>query len=466
MEHQRVFLAFACLAALTSFGAGCRDSKSGNDSTGGGDGGGRTDGSASSAGGGAPNPTGAGAPSLGGNAGAGAPGLGGSAGAGAPGLGGRASGGVPDQGGSASAPGLGGEPGAGTASQGGDPSAGTPSQGGDPSAGTPSRGGERAAGAPSAGSPDQGSKSGQGGESSGGTPEQGGNGGTPMVLVELRGACPVDERIGLFTVQTDEEMPIASFDGGVKDGLDPNRIPEVMASDGDCVLLRPPRYVCDPPCSSGSTCGPGGQCQLMARGQSVGTILVEGLAPPYAELELEPQGPGNVYYQSLSLPPVPPGGLVNLATTAGFLGAVSLRGVGVDPLVMVSEAILLEEGEASSLRWEPPKTSTQTRARLSLSVDQHGVSPARLVCDFADTGAIYVPAAMVDALLEAGITGFPSAALARHTVDSATVAAGCVELEVLSFWPIAVSVSGYTPCVGQGDCPDGQTCNTTLQFCY
>lgn len=309
-----------------------------------------------------------------------------------------------------------------------------------------------------------GAPSGTGGApGTGSAPPGGGEGGAGAAL---RGGCTDATRRGWFGVQTDEAMPAATFDGSVKDGTDPNRIPEDLATVGDCRLVRYPRYVCAPACSSGNTCGPDGTCWAMARALDAGVLTVAGLAPPADDpLALEPLQPGNVYFASLGLPPVTPGARVTLTASTGLLGGLELVGFGVEPLELAGGTLELTAGNAATLRWEPPAAPGGARVSLSLSVDQHGTSPVRLLCDVPDTGEYAIDPELVDALLAAGVTGFPSALVARHTLDSTAAAGGCVELEVTSYRSPAVTIPGYTPCTIQGDCPNGLICNTALQRC-
>ena len=45
------------------------------------------------------------------------------------------------------------------------------------------------------------------------------------------------------------------------------------------------------------------------------------------------------------------------------------------------------------------------------------------------------------------------------------LADGCVELSVEWGLQGEIRVEGYTPCTEQADCPDGQTCDYTLEIC-
>jgi hypothetical protein len=76
-----------------------------------------------------------------------------------------------------------------------------------------------------------------------------------------------------------------------------------------------------------------------------------------------------------------------------------------------------------------------------------------------------VPAAVVDALIAAGVSGFPSGSLTRGTVDCVQFEQGCVDFSVASYTPVEVSVQGCVPCSGPDTCPEGMTCNLETYLC-
>jgi hypothetical protein len=102
---------------------------------------------------------------------------------------------------------------------------------------------------------------------------------------------------------------------------------------------------------------------------------------------------------------------------------------------------------------------------LTLNVDQHGITPISLVCDLADSGSASIAASLVDALLGAGISGWPNASLSRQTVDSQDFGDGCLEFVVSTPRPVSVAVSGHIPCNGPGDCPPPLECNLPINTC-
>jgi hypothetical protein len=279
--------------------------------------------------------------------------------------------------------------------------------------------------------------------------------------VTLRGACSGNQRVGGFVITSTPQTPKGYVGGTVKDGLDPEQLAEVVASADGCQLLKRPRYTCDPGCESGSVCNSDGECQKMARTQSLGPVTLRGLGAP---LELKPKVPGNAYFQET--PRVPAAGApLELTTTEGYAGETALYGLGVAPLELTVGFWVLRADKPLLVRWAAPPQGSRTRIRVELSVDQHGTTPIALACDWDDDGEGSVPKDLVAQLLEAGVTGFPSGTVTRFTADSVKVPSGCMDLLVSSSESPAVQVSGYTPCTSTNQCPKDQICNTQLERC-
>jgi hypothetical protein len=107
-------------------------------------------------------------------------------------------------------------------------------------------------------------------------------------------------------------------------------------------------------------------------------------------------------------------------------------------------------------------TRDDMRVHVRINVDQHGNTPISLECDAADTGALTIPAALIDALLGAGQSGVPNAKIERRTVDSKDVGPGCADLVVRSRVgepQLKLRVEGVDYCTPPKMCPPGKTCN-------
>jgi hypothetical protein len=280
----------------------------------------------------------------------------------------------------------------------------------------------------------------------------------------LRGPCPAERRFGGFKVESNESEGYTAVDGVVRDGVAPGNVPEIAGREGDCRLFRARRLVCDPPCSAGTTCGPAGACVPQPLGQDMGPVELRGLVEP---LRISPLQPGNTYfYTRLPHPGFTVGRVVHLSNTPGYLGPLSLFGVGVEPVAALDATWTLVEGAGLTLRWAPPAAAFGARVLVEINIDQHGRSPLTLVCDLPDTGEALLPVAATDALIAAGVTGFPSGRLTRRTVDSVDDADRCVDFAVTSVRPVPVSVDGHVPCARDADCPVPQTCDLPIQQCH
>jgi hypothetical protein len=89
-----------------------------------------------------------------------------------------------------------------------------------------------------------------------------------------------------------------------------------------------------------------------------------------------------------------------------------------------------------------------------------------VVCVFEDDGTGVVPASMVTALVDAGVSGFPSGSLTRQTSDRVDIDGACMDFTVASpRRQEEVRVEGFTPCDDPSDCPPGQECNLEIELC-
>lgn len=279
--------------------------------------------------------------------------------------------------------------------------------------------------------------------------------------VPLLGYCPLETHWGEFVVEAYDTYSIV--DGQMNDGVVPATVLELAAEEGDCKLLKRNNPYCDPTCDPGYTCDFSGECVVYPLGVDLGTVTISGLVDL---VTMEPLGSGYQYFDTrISHPAFEPGVLVQLQTEGGSLAPFTLHAVGVSLLVPTSNLWEVAKSTALVVSWDAPTTQVRSTVDLSLNIDQHGITPVTLQCSFVDDGSAEVPASVLDALFAFGVSGYPSANIARRTVDSTTIGDGCVDFALGHEVLVDVTVVGHTPCDSPDDCPDGQECNFTIQTC-
>lgn len=279
--------------------------------------------------------------------------------------------------------------------------------------------------------------------------------------IPLNGACDLDRRWGGFEVEANESYSVA--DGAIANGVVPVAVLTEVAAEGDCRLLERGNPYCNPTCEPGFTCDFDGTCIEYPLNQELGTVTIAGLTTPVA---MDPLSTGNKYsYTDLDNPAFKPGKLIRLKTGGGAYAELTMHGVGVAPLVPTTLDWVINPGEALALAWDAPTEAVRSELFVSVNVDQHGITPVTLECTFTDDGSAEIASSVMDALLNFGVTGYPSARIQRRTVDKVMLGEGCADFTVDYELVAHVSVTGHTPCAAPGDCPEGQTCNLALQTC-
>lgn len=280
--------------------------------------------------------------------------------------------------------------------------------------------------------------------------------------VPLGGPCDMEQDFGGFLVEVYEDE--SNIEGRVDDGVVPSSVLELVIADERCQIHRQLTPFCDPPCAAGETCTFEGECIDYPSSQDLGTVSISGLSE---ELALEPVTPGYTYYDtSLSHPIFQGGELITLDMPGGVYGPLTLYGVGAEPLEVLDEQWVLEDGVETVISWTPPAADVvRTEVFVSINMDQHGATPATMTCVFPDTGSGAISGELMHEMVSLGVTGFPSGAARRRTVDRAAVDGGCMDFEVAAPRTVQVDVANYTPCLVDEDCPKGQACNEKLQIC-
>ncbi len=280
--------------------------------------------------------------------------------------------------------------------------------------------------------------------------------------IELEGSCSLTDRFGGFRIE--EFADYTMLQGQIADGVVPASVLEPIYSENDCVLLRRNNPFCDPICDTDETCNFDGECVPFPQPQDLAMVAVDGLNDP---LRIEPAMPGfNYFATDLSHPAMTAGETIRIQTGEGTWSPIELWGVGVETLgLQQDEPWRIGRGDPVELAWLPPAGDSWAEIYFQLNIDQHGTSPVTLECSFADAGSATVPSSLIDALLDSGVSGWPSARIARRTADAATAGEGCADLVVSSTRDVAVELADYIPCDESHPCPEGMECNLDIGLC-
>lgn len=251
--------------------------------------------------------------------------------------------------------------------------------------------------------------------------------------------CERDDLWGSFALWTDGEA--GGFEGGYHDGVSPLIQHELLAQ-GACVLHGfDPMPHCEPGCDPPQVCGAGSECLDWPTTLDAGTLHVEGTSPP---LELTP-GWDNGYYTDAPIAGlVQPGADYTLiAEGSAELDPFDLDAVGVDAFAGATELAVARRGEPLSLSWSPGATGAHVV--FELGADHHAGTNAYVRCEVPDaTGAVEVPAALIDALLDASTsalgTTFGSASLYRYNGTTTRTNKACAAFVTYTKWRVEVTV--------------------------
>jgi hypothetical protein len=279
--------------------------------------------------------------------------------------------------------------------------------------------------------------------------------------VPLGGVCEDANHWGAFLVSRTADYAYVS--GTVSNAIVPVTELTRVSTHGDCTIWKRENPFCEPACTSDQTCSLSGECLPYPEAQDLGRVWVDGLLLPVA---IDPVMPGYTYFDtSLPNPPWTPGGAIRLRAEGGGFGPFVLHAVAPDLFVADSTAWTLTEGEDLQVIWTPPTATSRTEVVMEVNVDQHGITPARVRCIWPDTGSGTLPGAALESLFSLGLSGFPQGTIQRRTADRVVVGEGCIDLQATDVLRGSVTITGYTPCTNDSQCPDGQSCNEALERC-
>lgn len=284
--------------------------------------------------------------------------------------------------------------------------------------------------------------------------------------------CPAEQRIGRFVVhslpQNADRAASTELSGFVRDGVRPADVDEVLleAEEEGCRLVSGPDLLCDPRCAFDELCTADGSCTAAPTSQDAGPVSITGTT---REFRLVPNSANNYLPEPgtmVDYAPYEEGAELSLSAAGAEVPPFELRARGVEPLTFGDSDLEVAMDSPLLLLWEAPKRSdSAVRVRVELDIAHHGGVDAQVVCDVADTGSLQVPAALINGLLEQGVAGFPAVTLARRSVSSAMLEAGCLEFVVDSEISQEVSIPGLLSCGTDDDCPAGMLCKAENLTC-
>ena len=235
-------------------------------------------------------------------------------------------------------------------------------------------------------------------------------------------ACAPEEIHGRYAVYY---AGAALYFSGRHDDAPPVRFSTPRLSEGACAYFGPSAAFCDPPCTGGRYCAPEGVCLAYPTALPVGTVAIEAngrRVGATAEWNTYAAGPLEDFAS--------PGDRVALEVEgAGAVGAFEAETTVVPPLVLPSTELTVHEHEDLVLTWPAAASPAATRTILHFDNDHHGVA-AFIECDADDaSGALTVPAALLDALILDGETGIgtyiENAWIARRQATVRRTSVGC-----------------------------------------
>lgn len=282
----------------------------------------------------------------------------------------------------------------------------------------------------------------------------------PLRALTAAGArCERAERLGALGVNLTTDRTIVA--GSVSSGVLPSSVPEVAAESGACELLVPRDLFCSS-CDSNQACAGDDECVSKPTKVSAGALTVDGLAMP---VEFVPNGI-TLDYSKTILDPFPafnPGDTIGLSAAGDATPAFEAELTGVSGLVIDQDPIAVKYGEPAAISWVASDAdSDATSVFISFSVNVHGAVTGWIECTAPDTGEFEIPADLVSALIDLGLSGFPRADVERRSSATVDLGNGCLELYVGSKVTMDIALEGLVSCHDDTDCDSGQTCSDEM----
>lgn len=255
----------------------------------------------------------------------------------------------------------------------------------------------------------------------------------------------------------------SSFIGSAADGPAPVAMTWVKAQEADgCTLYTPKPVFCDPGCGVDAVCVTDDQCVPHPTAQTLGTIHLGGVG----DAEISMTAIANKYQPPagtmLPFPPCAEGKEVQLRAEGGAYQSFTLAATCISELTFKGP-IKITRGQPMKLTWSAPGKADLARIQIHVDISHHGGARGKIDCDVKDTGSFDVQAALVDKLVDLGVSGFPTVVVAR--VSSGGVKTGDaaqVKLIVQESIEREIEIDGLVSCTQDSDCPAPKTCQADL----
>ena len=237
---------------------------------------------------------------------------------------------------------------------------------------------------------------------------------------------------GTFQVSLVEPTEITqgftSVLGRVYTGPSPSSIVWKEAEkSGSCRLLTPKVPFCAVPCGSAAACVDDNKCQDFPKTVGVGKVTVKGIKTKAGATTFTMDPISNTYQPPggtiLDFPPFAEGDAVTLSAGGDTsVSAFSVSGVGIAPLKVLNDTIILADGKPVNLTWTPPKTPSASVVTVMVDISHHGGSKGKIECEAPDIGSLEIAASLVDRLKALGMSGFPKIDISRKATGTNTTA--------------------------------------------
>lgn len=273
-----------------------------------------------------------------------------------------------------------------------------------------------------------------------------------------------DEKpFGIFRILIDQDAGSITYSGVLKDGETPESPWASAMKSGELELLVPTHPLCETSCGSNALCVADDSCAAFPDKLSAGELTISGVSLANGSSSFTSRAIGvlKVYSAAVSFadPPFGANDTITLSAEGDDVGAFELKTYGVEPIVVLTDSIVLEEGKPINLSWAPPSVSGTTVMNVEVDISYHGGTKAKIAGNCSDDGSLTIPADMLVALKGYGLSGFPKITMTRRSASGVS-AESRAQLLIESVKVLNINIPGLISCnPGNTDgCPDGMTC--------